>query len=234
MLLDHFNSFADYQPVDMLLDFSLFQSTSLLTSSFDAAPLRPREGGFLPSTLVETDRGFVQARDVKPGDMIYTFDGGAQEVKAIRHAVPRLTTLMHVPAGALGNDTDLLLPADQTVALDLDAAERLFGVPLITAKLIHLAGYKGIKAAAPESIGRIHITCDEEELIWAESGMLMQAGTGGPDGAFKELSLTETRQILASDEGRALALTGLEEKEDDFPDLLKDLLATPKAAPKAA
>jgi len=24
MLLDHFNSFTDYQPVDMLLDFSLF------------------------------------------------------------------------------------------------------------------------------------------------------------------------------------------------------------------
>ncbi|MEL0435933.1 Hint domain-containing protein [Phycobacter sp. K97] len=217
MLLDHFNSFADYQPVDVLLDFSLFQSTSLLTSSFDAAPLRPREGGFLPSTLVETDRGFVQARDVKPGDMIYTFDGGAQEVKAIRHAVPRLTTLMHVPAGALGNDTDLLLPADQTVALELDAAERLFGVPLITAKLIHLAGYKGIKATAPESIGRIHITCDEEELIWAESGMLMLSGEGGADGAFCELSLTEVRQVLASEEGRALSHAGMGAEDARYP-----------------
>lgn len=217
MLLDHFNSFADYQPVDMLLDFSLFQSTSLLTTSFDAAPLRPREGGFLPSTLVETDRGFVQARDVKPGDMIYTFDGGAQEVKAIRHAVPRLTTLMHVPAGALGNDTDLLLPADQTVALELDAAERLFGVPLITAKLIHLAGYKGIKATAPESIGRIHITCDEEELIWAESGMLMLSGEGGADGAFCELSLTEVRQVLASEEGRALSHAGMGAEDARYP-----------------
>ncbi|MDE4133605.1 Hint domain-containing protein [Phaeobacter sp. QD34_3] len=218
MLLDHFNSFADYQPVDMLLDFSVFNCASLLETPIDTTPLRPREGGFLPSTLVETDRGFIQARDVKPGDMIYTFDGGAQEVQAVRHAVPRLTTLMHVPAGALGNDTDLLLPADQTVALELDAAERLFGLPLVTAKLIHLAGHKGIKAAAPESIGRIHITCTEEELIWAESGMLVLAGEGGPDGAFCELSLTEVRQVLASDEGRALSQTGMGAEDARYPD----------------
>lgn len=217
MLLDHFNSFAHCQPVDMLLDFSLFQTGASQTTPIDPAPMRPREGGFLPTTLVDTDRGFIQARDVKPGDMVYTFDGGAQEVKAVRHAVPRLTTLMHVPAGALGNDTDLLLPADQTVALELDAAERLFGLPLVTVKLIHLAGHKGIKAAAPESIGRIHITCTEEELIWAESGMLMLSGQGGPNGAFCELSMTEVRQVLASEEGRALSQTGMGEEDARHP-----------------
>ena len=229
MLLDHFNTFADFQPVGLLLDFPMVRPEPKAEAQQSA-----KTGGFLPETLVETDRGFVQARDVKRGDRVYTFDGGCQEVETIRHAVPRMTTMMHVPAGALGNDSDLQLPADQMVALEIDAVERLFGLPLVLVKLISLAGHKGIKALSPERQGRIHIECAEEELIWAESGMLMQAGTGGPDGAFKELSLTETRQILASDEGRALALTGLEEKEDDFPDLLKDLLATPKATPKAA
>lgn len=225
MFLDHFNSFANFQPAGLLLDFP-----EVKVEPAAIAPVRSREGGFLPHTLVETDRGFIQARDVKPGDMVYTFDGGAQEVEAIRHAVPRATTLMHVPAGALGNDCDLHLPADQMVALEIDAAERLFGLPLVLVKLVSLAGYKGIKASGPEHMGRIHIECAEEELIWAESGMLMQAGEGGPDGAFKELSLAETRQILASEEGRALAMTGIEDEDARYPDLLQELLNAPKAA----
>ncbi|CUH86325.1 hypothetical protein PH5382_00234 [Phaeobacter sp. CECT 5382] len=225
MFLDHFNSFADFQPAGLLLDFPLVQPEPA-----PKAPARSRTGGFLPDTLVETDRGFLQARDVKPGDMVYTFDGGSQEVVSLRHAVPRMTTLMHVPAGALGNDCDLSLPADQMVALEIDAVERLFGLPLVLVKLISLAGYNGIKAVAPERLGRIHIECAEEELIWAESGMLMQAGEGGDEGAFKVLSLSETRQILASEEGRALAMTGIEEEDARYPDLLQELLSGPKAA----
>jgi hypothetical protein len=205
MLLDHFNAFEDFQPADLLLDFPVAKPERI---ERPRRSVRPRTGGFLPGTMVDTDRGFMEVRDLKPGDMVYTFDGGAQEVKAVKHSVPRLTTLMHVPAGALGNDTDLLLPADQMVALELDAAERLFDVPLVMTKLISLSGYKGISPALPERMARIHLEFGEEELVWAESGMLIQAAGEGLDSAFRRLSLAETRQILASDEGRALALTG--------------------------
>lgn len=205
MLLDHFNAFEDFQPADLLLDFPMVQPARI---ERPRRTVRPRSRGFLPGTLVDTDRGFVEVRDLKPGDMVYTFDGGAQEVKAVKHSVPRLTTLVHVPAGALGNDTDLLLPSDQMVALELDAAERLFGVPLVMTKLISLAGYKGISPALPERLARIHLEFDEEELVWAESGMLIQAAGDTLDSAYRRLSLAETRQILASEEGRALALTG--------------------------
>lgn len=205
MLLDHFNAFEDFQAADLLLDFPVSKPERI---ERPRRTVRPRTGGFLPGTLVDTDRGFMEVRDLKPGDMVYTFDGGAQEVKAVKHSVPRLTTLMHVPAGALGNDTDLLLPSDQMVALELDAAERLFGVPLVMTKLISLAGYKGITPALPERMARIHLEFEEEELIWAESGMLIRAAGEGLDSAYRRLSLAETRQILASEEGRALALTG--------------------------
>lgn len=222
MQLDHTTHFADFLPVDVLL------LTNPLPQTAKAAPApkraRIRSGGFLPDTLVETEEGFKQARDVKPGDMVFTFDGGAQEVKAVRHAVPRLTTLMHIPAGALGNDTDLMLPSDQKVALELDTAERLFGLPVVVTKLIALAGYKGIAAAAPERLGRIHFEFEEEELVWAESGMLMPAGDDTQDSAFHQLSLTETRQVLASDEGRALADTGMGEEDARLPAPLDNLL----------
>lgn len=222
MQLDHTTHFADFLPVDVLL------LTNPLPQTAKAVPApkraRIRSGGFLPDTLVETEEGFKQARDVKPGDMVFTFDGGAQEVKAVRHAVPRLTTLMHIPAGALGNDTDLMLPSDQKVALEMDTAERLFGLPVVVTKLIALAGYKGITAAAPGRLGRIHFEFDEEELVWAESGMLMPAGDDTQDSAFHQLSLTETRQVLASDEGRALAETGMGEEDARLPAPLDNLL----------
>ncbi|MEX0302301.1 MAG: Hint domain-containing protein, partial [Leisingera sp.] len=185
MQLDHTTHFADFQPVDVLL------LTNPLPQSLKPAPApkraRLRSGGFLPDTLVETEEGFKQARNVKPGDMVFTFDGGAQEVKSVKHAVPRLTTLMHVPAGALGNDTDLMLPSDQKVVLEMETAERLFGLPVVVTKLIALAGYKGISAAAPERLGRIHFEFEEEELVWAESGMLLPAGDAAEDSAFHQL-----------------------------------------------
>ncbi|MGR3758832.1 Hint domain-containing protein [Roseobacteraceae bacterium NS-SX3] len=225
MLLDHFNSFADFQPVDFALDFPV-----ALPAPRTGTPARSHRGGFLPATLVETGRGFIQARDVKPGDTVYTYDGGGQEVKSVRHRVPRMTTLMHVPAGALGNDTDLMLPSDQKVALELETAERLFGVPVVVVKLIALAGYNGITAAAPERLGRIHFEFEEEELVWAECGMLMLAGNGGPDGAFQELSVAETRQVLASEDGRALAHAGIEGEDARVVTPLDDILAPLLAA----
>ncbi len=211
MLLDHFNAFEDFQPADLLLDFPFAKPERIERPRRSA---RPRTGGFLPGTMVDTDRGFLEVRDLKPGDMVYTLDGGAQEVAAVKHSVPRLTTLMHVPAGALGNDTDLILPADQMVALELDAAERLFDVPLVMTKLISLSGYKGITPALPERLARIHLEFAEEELVWAESGMLIQAAGNSLDSAYRRLSLSETRQILASEEGRALALTGRDAEAD--------------------
>ncbi len=199
MLLDHTTAFTDYQPADFMADFPFAAVTSAPKRT-----LRPKTGGFLPATLVETDAGFVQVRSLKTGDKLYTLDGGCQEVRSVKHSVPRLTAMMHVPAGALGNDRDLDLPADQLVALDMDAAETLFDMPVVVAKLVALAGYNGITPALPQRMARVHIEFDEEELIWAECGMLMQAGDVQADTAFYQLTLTEARTLLAQNEARSL------------------------------
>ncbi|WP_281709227.1 Hint domain-containing protein [Phaeobacter italicus] len=220
MLLDHSTSFADCQPVGLLMDFP-----AAVAAPAPRSRPRPRTGGLLPHMMVETDRGFVQARHIKPGDMVYTLDGGAQEVLSVKQSIPRLTSLVHVPAGALGNDDDLMLPADQKVGLELDAIERLFDVPTAVAKVISLVGYNGISAAMPEKMARIFITFAEEEMIWAECGMLVHipAADSADDSAFRDLSLSETRQILASEEGRALVDAGKAEDEttdEDSDDIL--------------
>ncbi|MFS4582752.1 Hint domain-containing protein [Phaeobacter sp. C3_T13_0] len=224
MLLDHSTSFADCQPVGLLMDFP----AAVAPASSGRARPRPRTGGLLPNAMLETDRGFVQARNVKPGDKVYTLDGGAQEVMAVKHAVPRLTSLVHVPAGALGNDVDLMLPADQKVGLELAAVERLFDVPTAMTKVVSLIGHKGISAAMPEKLARIYLSFAEEEMIWAECGMLVHVACENgtefeADGAFRELSLAEARQILASEDGRALSDAGKDEddsRDNDSEDVL--------------
>ncbi len=200
MFLDHFNAFANHQPVEIASDLpaSLFEITPSATP-------RPRTGGLLPHALVETENGFRQARQLKAGDMVYTFDGGCQEVVAVKHSVPRLTPMMHVPAGALGNDRDMDLPSDQVIALDEETAEQLFDVPVVLAKLVSLAGFNGITPAMPQRLARIHVSFAEEELIWSECGMLLHVPDDSTDdSAFWKLSLTETRELVATSQQRCL------------------------------
>ncbi|MBT8152363.1 Hint domain-containing protein [Epibacterium ulvae] len=200
MFLDHFNAFANHQPIEIASDLpaALFATTPSTTP-------RPRIGGLLPHTLVEAENGFLQARQLKAGDMVHTFDGGVQEVVAVKQSVPRLTPMMHVPAGALGNDRDMDLPSDHVIALDEDTAEQLFDVPVVLAKLVSLAGFNGITPAMPQRLARIHVTFAEEELIWSECGMLLHmADDSDDDSAYWMLSLTESRELVATAQERSL------------------------------
>lgn len=211
MLLDHFNSFADFRSVDQVLD-----TASMRSEPNQVRPASSCKGGVLPETLIETGRGFLQARELKAGDTVFTFDGGCQDVQSIKLSVPRLTAMMRVPAGALGNDCDLVLPADQMVALDMDVAESLFDVPVVVAKLVSLAGYNGIATAEPQRIARVYIEFDEEELLWAESGMLILASRPQEDSAFTQLSLTQARCLLSACNETPLP-AGMPLSKRDFP-----------------
>jgi len=214
MLLDHTTAFTDYQPVDLLLDL---RSQDAVGQS--STRPRPQHGGVLPGTLIETEFGFKQARTLGLGDLVQTFDGGLREVVNIRHSVPRLTAMVHVPAGALGNDADLDLPSDAIVAIDGDLALDLFDLPVVTVKLVALIGHNGISSALPQRLARIHIDCAEEELLWAEGGLVVNAGETEEDGFYSVLSLAETRLIVdAGREEHAAPLTETVERDEDAED----------------
>lgn len=213
MLLDHTTAFTDYQPVDLLLDLRSDDAEGL-----GASRLRPQQGGILPGTLIETEFGFKQARTLRPGDMVQTFDGGLREVVNIRHSVPRLTAMVHVPAGALGNDAALDLPSDAIVAIEGDLALELFDLPVVTAKLVALIGHNGISTALPQRIARIHIDCTEEELLWSEGGLVLNAGASDDDGFYSVLSLSETRMIVEAGRESATEQNAAAEIDEDAED----------------
>ena len=89
---------------------------------FDAAsiPATPDLSGaavtLSAGAFVETARGWTRASDVRAGDRIASLDGGFVPLAWIRRAPATRCSL--VPAGALGNCTDLALPADAFVGLD--------------------------------------------------------------------------------------------------------------------
>ncbi|NIZ12501.1 Hint domain-containing protein [Phaeobacter sp. HF9A] len=225
MLLDHTTAFTDYQPVDLLLN--LCGQDEVVK---DSARLRPQQGGVLPGTLIETAEGFTQARALRPGDMVQSFDGGLREVVAIRQSVPRLTAMVHIPAGALGNDAPLELPSDAVVALDGDLALDLFDLHVVTVKLVALIGYKGIRTALPQRLPRVHIDCGEEELLWAEGGLLINAGSPEEDGFYSLLSLSESRVIVAADRADLDAETATETEEAEADEDFFGLNAMPAPA----
>lgn len=212
MLLDHTTAFMDYQPVDLLLDLRP-------DSEGTASRLRPLNGGVLPGTLLETENGFVQARSIRPGDMVQTFDGGLREVTTVRQSVPRLTAMVHVPAGVLGNDADLDMPSDAVIGLEGDLALDLFDLPVVTVKLVALIGYKGITSALPQRLARVHIDCAEEELLWAEGGLVINAGDAQEDAFYAPLSFAEARLVVEAGreeelEHRVSEIEVSEEEED--------------------
>lgn len=214
MLLDHTTAFADCQPVELLAQL---QPETSDTTAGETPALRPEAGGVLPTTLVETDAGFKKARDLRPGDQIFTFDGGLRDITEIRHAVPRLTAMVHVPAGALGNDAELTLPSDLLVALDSDIACDLFGTPVVVSKLISLVGYKGITTAMPERMARLYIECEEDELIWTEGGLLINAPCASADDSFyTTLSFAEARALVSAYEAPLMDRRILDVEEEDI------------------
>lgn len=57
----------------------------------------------------------------------------------------------------------------------------------------------------PKRLARIHITFAEEELIWSECGMLLHIADEAEDeSAYWMLSLSETRELVASSQDRIL------------------------------
>lgn len=138
--------------------------------------------GLLAGTLIATEMGWQDVRDLQPGDRIVTFDNGMQPLRALRESVlmtggvhtPRLTWPMHVPAEALGNRSDLVLLPEQAVLIESDAGEDLFGDPFTLVAAGALDGYKGITRAAPAREMQVFtLEFAGEEIVYANGMTLL-------------------------------------------------------------
>ena len=142
----------------------------------------PLADGFDSATLIATETGWVAAADLRPGDRVVTFDHGLQVLRRTGRAAPgtpgadpaRAMGTLAVPAGALGNRRSMTLLPGQSVLLDSDAAESLYGDPFALVPAAALDGWKGIaRIERRNRVDQVQLEFDGDEIVYAEGMALV-------------------------------------------------------------
>lgn len=140
-------------------------------------------------TMVETPQGWVAAHTLRAGDALATLDGGFAPITAI--STSNVTgAMVRIPGGALSNCSDVVLPGDVHVGLELP--NHVSDAPFVTVPLSALCGWQGIRPTLVGAAELATLHFDTEELIYAQTGLLIHAAHSG-ETFFNRLSYGETR-----------------------------------------
>ena len=190
----------------------------------EAAAQTPTLTGLAADTVIATARGWRPAGTVEPGDLVLTFDGGLQTVtKVTRDAFwdqdgpcPEQFWPIEVPAGVMGNRDVMRLLPHQTVMVESDTAEDLYGDPFSLIQAEAMDEVTGAHRAPPQDgfeVIRLHFVSDQ--VVFAKSGMLFLCPSCRDmlDCVVEEQN-DPIYAILPMDEARFLAIMIEEETAD--------------------
>lgn len=149
------------------------------------------QAGIPGATLIETATGWRAAETLRPGDRIATWDGGFRplaSVRAERVAWGNGLQMVHVPGGVLNNCRAVRLTAGQLVLIRSPYAAAVLDAESALLPAAALAGYRGVSmGAARNAVNLVSLHFEEEELIFAASGLTLHCPTEGgamPEGLF--------------------------------------------------
>lgn len=130
--------------------------------------------GMFASTPIAVGDGWTLVADLRPGDLVLTFDDGPQRIRSIRSQPPtEHIPAMRIPRWALGNVQDLYLLPEQTVMIEADLAEDLYGEPFVTMPVSALEGWMGIHRTAPPPEASYQLLFDTAQLVYAGGDVLL-------------------------------------------------------------
>lgn len=136
----------------------------------------PTAVGIDASAHLATSTGHKAARDIKVGDQVLTFDNGLRAVRSVKktHFAVRHDALpVFVPAGAIGNKADLVVPERQVLMIESDRAEALFGDPFALVRAGDLVGYNGICRIIPvKELELVTLEFETDEVVFGSKGEL--------------------------------------------------------------
>lgn len=146
------------------------------------ARLRGLTGG----TVLETDKGWRPVDSITVGDMVHSFDGGLRRVQAVRRHFATQAALdahgvrpLQISGGVLNACSDLLVLPDQGVLCPVDAARnggqdhRLYAAR----DLVQRPGVTRRQVRQPLAL--VELGFAEEEVIWANTGVLLHCPAAG-------------------------------------------------------
>ena len=159
-------------------------------------PQMPQSGLVLSrDTLLETANGWKPAAEISKGEAVARLDGGFARVTG--HARSSLSgDAVRVPAGVLGACSDVVLPVESYVGVT-PPAQSIHEAPCVSLPASALIGYRGIRAAQFGHDGGIVLALEDEEMVWAQTGMLLHATTTPFDPFYSRLGYGEARGLLA-------------------------------------
>ena len=145
--------------------------------------------GLTDGMCVETEDGWRQVSALRTGMRVHAFDGGLRPVRRIERLtfgadLPGLFPegLILVPGGALGNCQDFYLLPAAHVLLSGGAVAAITGDVAALVQAEDLAGHGGICRAMPvDGIESVRIEFDDEEVIWANTGVLVHCPVSGEE-----------------------------------------------------
>lgn len=150
-------------------------------------------------TLLETEHGWTSVDTLRAGDAVATLDGGFAEITAIAHP-ERAAPLVHIPGGVLSTCSDVALPAHAHIALHTPA--RWIDAPIVSVPVKALSGWCGIRPTLFNGPDLAELQFEDEEMIFAQSGLLIHAGPSNGDSFFPRLNYGDVRAMLALSAGK--------------------------------
>ncbi|WP_373635672.1 Hint domain-containing protein [Yoonia sp. SS1-5] len=138
---------------------------------------------FTPGTMIATDQGDVPVAALRPGMRVKSRDNGYVPLRAIRAAeIARAVLQWHpdlravtIPAGALGNDRQMMLSPAHCVLVQGADVELICDAPEAFVPVHHFVGLAGIgRVPGNQPVTYCHLLFDRHEVIcsdgaWTES-----------------------------------------------------------------
>jgi len=177
--------------------------------------------GLIAGTLVATEMGWQPVEDLAPGDRIVTFDNGMRPLKSVNvstlwtaeSSAPRSVWPLEVPQRALGNREVIHLLPDQSVLIESDEAEALYGDPFLMISAGVLEGYEGITRVPPaREMVIVTLEFDRDEVVYANGTTLVHCPndrvtmvksaedmmTVGTNALYQRLTEVQGRHLIAA------------------------------------
>jgi hypothetical protein len=184
--------------------------------------------GILAGSRVATPGGWRAVESLSPGDIVLTFDHGAQPLQEVHHVSmalpvgewPVVHWPLQLPQGVLANHDTLRVLPGQLILIESDIAETMFGDPFALIPARALEPWRGIMPCPPHLSETAYLPVfDKEQLVYVNGGVLMHCPAmatqdymrPGPEiGQYVPLSLASARDLVAAmmaeDVGAALDL----------------------------
>lgn len=180
--------------------------------------------GVVAGTRIATAAGWKSVEAINAGEKVLTFDAGLQVVTKVTRttlwdgdaACPVNFWPLSVPTGALGNREEIKVLPCQSILVQSDRAEDIYGDPfsLIPARAIN--GMKGVSRVAPDkNLQVVILHFATEQVIFTQAGALFLCPACRDFvGQINEEEEQPFYPLLRMDEARFL-LTQIEDEIDD-------------------